>query len=60
MCTTCRGRKPFRRMKYVEAIEWLKQNGYKKEDGTFYEVGEDIPEAPERHMTDTIGNPEVY
>ena len=25
-------------MPYVEAIAWLKENGYKKEDGTFYEV----------------------
>jgi len=48
-------KKPFRRMPYVEAIAWLKENGYKKEDGTFYEVGEDIPEAPERFMTDKIG-----
>jgi asparaginyl-tRNA synthetase len=44
-------------MKYVEAIEWLKENGYKKEDGSFYEIGEDIPEAPERFMTDKIGEP---
>ena len=44
-------------MQYVEAIDWLKENGYKKEDGTFYEIGEDIPEAPERYMTDKIGEP---
>ena len=44
-------------MQYVEAIDWLKEHGYKKEDGTFYEIGEDIPEAPERFMTDTIGEP---
>ncbi len=44
-------------MQYVEAIAWLKEHGYKKEDGTFYEIGEDIPEAPERYMTDTIGEP---
>jgi len=50
-------RRPFRRMQYVEAIAWLKEHGYKKEDGTFYEIGEDIPEAPERYMTDTIGEP---
>jgi len=49
--------KPFRRMPYVEAIQWLKDNDYKKEDGTHYEVGEDIPEAPERYMTDKIGEP---
>lgn len=50
-------KKPFKRMAYVDAIEWLKEHGYKKEDGSFYEVGEDIPEAPERYMTDTIGEP---
>ena len=50
-------KKPFRRMPYVEAIQWLKDHGYKKEDGTHYEVGEDIPEAPERYMTDAIGEP---
>lgn len=44
-------------MRYVDAIAWLKEHGYKKEDGTFYEIGEDIPEAPERYMTDTIGEP---
>ncbi|XP_047139346.1 asparagine--tRNA ligase, cytoplasmic isoform X1 [Hydra vulgaris] len=50
-------KRPFRRMKYSEAIEWLRADGYKKDDGTFYEFGEDIPEMPERRMTDTIGEP---
>jgi len=50
-------KKPFRRMQYVEAIQWLKDNDYKKEDGTYYEIGEDIPEAPERFMTDKINEP---
>jgi len=50
-------KRPFRRMKYTEAIQWLKENDYKKDDGTFYEIGEDIPEAPERFMTDKIGEP---
>jgi len=50
-------KKPFMRMKYTEAIQWLKDHDYKKEDGTFYEIGEDIPEAPERFMTDTINQP---
>lgn len=50
-------KKPFKRMEYVDAIKWLKENNVPKEDGTFYEFGEDIPEAPERKMTDTINEP---
>ncbi|XP_063697093.1 asparagine--tRNA ligase, cytoplasmic [Culicoides brevitarsis] len=50
-------KRPFRRMNYADAIEWLKANNVKKDDGTFYEFGEDIPEAPERKMTDTINEP---
>lgn len=50
-------KKPFRRMNYEQAIEWLKENNITKDDGTFYEFGEDIPEAPERKMTDTINEP---
>ncbi|XP_070503845.1 asparagine--tRNA ligase, cytoplasmic [Chironomus tepperi] len=50
-------KRPFRRMDYGEAIEWLKANNVTKDDGTFYEFGEDIPEAPERKMTDTINEP---
>ncbi|KAL0213061.1 hypothetical protein RCL1_006687 [Eukaryota sp. TZLM3-RCL] len=47
----------FRRMRYSEAIAWLKENRiYKDEESqTFYEFGDDIPEAPERKMVDTIG-----
>ncbi|CRL05562.1 CLUMA_CG018130, isoform A [Clunio marinus] len=50
-------KRPFRRMDYAEAIEWLKANNVTKDDGSFYEFGEDIPEAPERRMTDTINEP---
>uniref|UniRef100_U5ETV1 Asparagine--tRNA ligase, cytoplasmic n=1 Tax=Corethrella appendiculata TaxID=1370023 RepID=U5ETV1_9DIPT len=50
-------KRPFRRMNYSEAIIWLKENNVTKDDGTFYEFGEDIPEAPERKMTDTINEP---
>ncbi len=44
-------------MAYVEAIEWLRENDVRKEDGAFYEIGEDIRETSERMMTDAIGEP---
>ncbi|KAM7369362.1 hypothetical protein PAMP_013634 [Pampus punctatissimus] len=47
-------KRPFKRMNYTEAIEWLREHDIKKDDGTYYEFGEDIPEAPERLMTDAI------
>ena len=49
----------FRRMNYTDAIEWLRENKVYKDEETqeFYEFGDDIPEAPERKMTDTIGEP---
>lgn len=49
--------RPIRRMHYSDAIKYLKEHNITKEDGTFYEFGEDIPEAPERKMTDEIGEP---
>ncbi|KAF9959113.1 hypothetical protein BGZ65_000813 [Modicella reniformis] len=49
--------RPFMRMDYTAAIKYLEDNNIKKEDGTFYKVGEDIPEAPERAMTDKINRP---
>jgi asparaginyl-tRNA synthetase len=53
-------KRPFKRMNYSEGIEWLKANGVTKEDGTFYEYGEDIPEMPERKMTDSINEPILF
>lgn len=44
-------------MNYSDAIEYLKENNITKEDGSFYEFGEDIPEMPERKMTDKINKP---
>ncbi|CAJ0744984.1 22220_t:CDS:10 [Entrophospora sp. SA101] len=50
-------KRPFLRLDYKDAIKYLKENDIKKEDGSFYEFGEDIPEAPERAMTDKINQP---
>lgn len=52
-----RPERPFMRMEYPKAIDYLKEHGITKEDGTFYEFGDDIPEMPERKMTDQIGKP---
>ncbi|KAJ9050103.1 asparagine--tRNA ligase, variant 2 [Entomophthora muscae] len=49
--------RPFMRMDYVDALAYLKENNITKEDGSLYEFGDDIPEAPERAMTDKIGRP---
>uniref|UniRef100_A0A1B6LP96 Aminoacyl-tRNA synthetase class II (D/K/N) domain-containing protein n=1 Tax=Graphocephala atropunctata TaxID=36148 RepID=A0A1B6LP96_9HEMI len=50
-------KKPFLRMNYSDAIKYLKDNNITKDDGSFYEFGEDIPEMPERKMTDAINQP---
>ncbi|KAI8330993.1 hypothetical protein BC941DRAFT_463312 [Chlamydoabsidia padenii] len=49
--------RPFLRMNYADAIKYLKDNDIKKEDGSYYQYGEDIPESPERLMTDKINRP---
>jgi asparaginyl-tRNA synthetase len=51
-------KRPFRRMNYPEALQWLADhNVVKEEDGKPFEFGDDIPEKPERFMTDTINEP---
>lgn len=50
-------KKPFKRMEYADAIKYLKDNNITKENGDFYQFGEDIPEMPERKMTDKINEP---
>jgi asparaginyl-tRNA synthetase len=51
--------RPFKRMDYGDAIKWLNDNGVYKDAETKEQwvFGDDIPEAPERLMTDTIGEP---
>ena len=49
--------RPFKRMKYTEAIDWLKEHGIKTDEGEEHKFGDDIAEAAERRMTDEIGRP---
>lgn len=49
--------RPFKRMKYTEAIDWLLEHNIPNEDGTPHTFGDDIAEAAERKMTDIINQP---
>ncbi|KAH3682640.1 hypothetical protein WICPIJ_006385 [Wickerhamomyces pijperi] len=48
---------PFRRMEYIHALEWLNEHGIPNEDGEAFKFGDDIAEAAERKMVDTLNEP---
>jgi asparaginyl-tRNA synthetase len=49
--------RPFMRMKYQDAIDWLVEHEILNEDNEPHKFGDDIAEAAERKMTDIINRP---
>ncbi|KAF1743122.1 hypothetical protein MXB_4979 [Myxobolus squamalis] len=50
-------KRPFKRMLYTDALQYLNNHNITKDDGSFYEFGENIPEATERKMMNEINEP---
>jgi asparaginyl-tRNA synthetase len=49
--------RPFKRMRYADAIDWLVENNIPNEEGQPHAFGDDIAEAAERRMTDILNVP---
>ena len=47
--------KPFKRITYKDAIEFLKSKKHLKTDGTEYQQGDDIADASEKFLMETFG-----
>lgn len=49
--------RPFKRMRYADAIDWLVEHNIPNEEGQPHAFGDDIAEAAERKMTDILNVP---
>jgi asparaginyl-tRNA synthetase len=51
-------KRPFNRIRYSQAIKFLNDEGVKKEDGTDFVIGDDIPDSREKIICERYGKGE--